>query len=844
VNTELNKRLRLLASVLSVLVLTGILAAGWFYYRIRASLPQLDGRAAIHGLSADVTVDRDALGVPTIHGQTRADVARALGFLHAQDRYFQMDVWRRAAAGELSAVFGAKTLPHDIAMRRHGFHEIALATLAKLPADQRALVDAYTEGVNAGLAALKEKPFEYIVVRAAPIPWHPEDTLLVGDAMLCDLQDDTGQYERTLMAVRDAFGAAGLAFFAPLLTPDDAALDGSKADVGPIPGPNVINLRAEKTAVILPAGSARKTPPSLVGLATPGRSNAHNGPALAAAFAPQVFDFFSHEPGANPGSNAFALSGAHTATGAAMLASDIHLTLRVPNTWYRASFEYAGHKVTGITLPGVPVMIAGSNGHVAWSFTNAYVDTGDLVTIDRNAVSPALYRAPGHADLLPFEKRQERILVHGAAEVTQEYEGSIWGPTVAQDDKGRPLAYLWTGHDPSALNLGLLGMEEAKNVSEAIAVAHQTGLPAQNIVIADEAGDIAWTVVGRLPKRVGYDGRLPVSFQYGDRNWAGFLSPEETPVVTTKPTGHGFEIPSPDGRLWSANQRMIGGKALQALGDGGYARPNRAAQIRDDLAKLEHATPRDMLAIQLDDHAVFLSPWQKLLLATLTPDAIAAKSTRGKLRQYAEKWEGRASLDALSYPITRMFRIAVISRIYPPIFALCEQTNPGIEWNQLLLEAATWKLLREKPTHLLAPQYPSWDALLVAAADDVILELDRAGIRLPYGAWGQRNAAEIRHPFSYTLPWFVRPWLDMPADPLPGDVDMPRVQTPTHGASERFVVSPGHENEGIFHMPCGQSGHPLSPYYRAGHDAWVKGEPTPFLPGKTEHTLVLTPAAK
>lgn len=823
-NPELSKRLRLLASALSVLAVLGILAAAWFYHRIRASLPQLDGKAAIPGLTAEVNVTRDSLGVPTIHANTRTDVARALGFLHAQDRYFQMDVWRRAAAGELSAVFGPKTLAHDTAMRRHGFHQIALAAMAKLPPDQRGILDAYTEGVNAGLAALPEKPFEYIVVRATPVPWHPEDTMLVGYAMLCDLQDDTNRYERTLMAIRDTYGAAGLEFFAPLLTPSDAALDGSKGEIAPIPGPSIINLRGEKVAS--EAGAALRRRPA---------------PEVLAAYVPQPFDFFARAPGTNPGSNAFALAGAHTANGAALLASDIHLDLRVPNTWYRASFEFPGHKVTGITLPGVPLMIAGSNGHVAWSFTNSYADTGDLVTIDRNPVSSTLYRAPGHADLLQFEKREEKILVHGSADVTREFENSIWGPTIAQDEKGRPLAFLWTGHDPSALNLGLVGMEDAQNVREAVDVAHRTGFPQQNVIIADATGDIAWTIIGKLPKRVGYDGRLPVSFQYGDRSWQGFLTSDEVPVVTTHPTGRGFEIQAPEGRLWSANQRMIGGKALQAIGDGGYGRPNRAAQIRDDLAKVEHAVPTDLLAIQLDSRAVFLTPWNKLLVDTLSPAVTAEKIARGKLRQYAEKWEGEARLDALSYPITRMFRLAVYARIYTPIFAPCEEASPGINWNLLLLEAPTWKLLQEKPLHLLAPEYKSWDALLVAAADDVVTELDRAGIRLPYGAWGQRNAAEIRHPFSYTLPWFVRPWLDMPRDAQAGDVDMPRVQTPTHGASERFAVSPGHEAEGYFHMPCGQSGHPLSPYYRAGHEAWSKGEPTPFLPGKTEHTLLLEP---
>jgi penicillin amidase len=149
-------------------------------------------------------------------------------------------------------------------------------------------------------------------------------------------------------------------------------------------------------------------------------------------------------------------------------------------------------------------------------------------------------------------------------------------------------------------------------------------------------------------------------------------------------------------------------------------------------------------------------------------------------------------------------------------------------------------LVREKPPHLLNPLYLTWDDLLVKAVDDVITTLDKLGVTLPHANWGWRNTARIRHPFSGSFPWLAR-WLDMPRDPLPGDVDMPRVQGPSHGASERMVVSPGREDEGIFHMPGGQSGHPLSPFYRAGHTAWVRGEATPFLPGKAVHTLTLAP---
>ena len=175
------------------------------------------------------------------------------------------------------------------------------------------------------------------------------------------------------------------------------------------------------------------------------------------------------------------------------------------------------------------------------------------------------------------------------------------------------------------------------------------------------------------------------------------------------------------------------------------------------------------------------------------------------------------------------------------LFARIAERHPDFTYNRFRYQPALDRLLEEQPVHLLAPEYASWPDLLLAAADDVLAGLKEKGLAPDEAAWGRQNTARIRHPLSRALPGFLAKHLDMPADPLPGDNDVPRVQTPAFGASQRFVVSPGRESEGIYHMPGGQSGHPLSPYYRAGHDAWVKGEPTPFLPGPAQHTLILTP---
>jgi penicillin amidase len=806
------RRLWISAGVVSVLVVLVALAGGWYYSRFRASLPQLDGQASLPGLGAAVTVERDSQGVPTVRGASRTDVSRALGWLHAQDRFFQMDLLRRSPAGELAELFGARAVPRDRGMRRHGFRRIAEKVVAALPPEHRTILEAYTDGVNAGLAALAERPFEYLILRETPRPWLPADSVLVIFAMTVDLQDETGRYEQTLMTLRDQLGEEGLAFFAPVETPADAALDGSTAPLAPIPGPDVLDLRLPRFA------RPGRTPP-----------------------AQDDFPFFPRDADAILGSNAMALSGVHTASKAALLANDMHLDHGVPTIWYRASLEYGSRKVTGVTLAGTPAVAAGSNGHVAWGMTAAYADTGDVIVVEADRAG-ANYLAPG-AQLLAMEERKETIRIKGARDVIESFKWTQWGPIVGADQQHHLLAYRWVAHDPAATNLDLLDLEGAQDVGSAVAIAHRAGVPTVNMLLADRMGTAAWTLAGRLPKRVGFNGRLPVAWTYGDRRWEGLLPGNEVPTLIADPrttsTGRPASL-AESGRLWSANQRMMGGEALEKIGDGGYPRPNRAAQIRDLLEPIKEATPKDLLAVQLDDRALFLQPWHELLMRTLTPAVADGNKARTTMRAFAEKWEGRASVDAVSYRLVREFRRAVYALVFPPIFASCIEVYPEFLSGDLQLEGAVWALLREKPPHLLNPLYLTWDDLLVRAVDDVITTLDKLGVTLPHANWGWRNTARIRHPFSGSFPWLAR-WLDMPRDPLPGDVDMPRVQGPSHGASERMVVAPGREDEGIFHMPGGQSGHPLSPFYRAGHTAWVRGEATPFLPGRAMHTLTLAP---
>lgn len=787
--------LRVLAALASVLLLLAALVGAWFYFQLRSSRPQLDGTATLADLGAAVRVERDALGIPTIYAVNRTDAARALGYLHAQERFFQMDLLRRRAAGELAELVGPRAVPADQAVRIHGFRSVARAALAADTPAHHAVAEAYAAGVNAGLAALGAVPFEYIVLRTDPQPWRPEDSYLVIHAMALELQDSKGAYERSLTLVRDMYDPSVADFFAPLQTPVDAALDGSVEPLPPIPPPSRIDLRRRAvTSVATDAG----------------------------------FDPYP------AGSNAFALAGSRTATGGALVAGDMHLRLGVPNTWYRASLIWdagtgGSHRVTGFTLPGAPAVVAGSNGHLAWSFTDALVDTSDVVVVEPNIIDRSLYKRG--TENVEFGRRSEVIAVKGGDPVTLEVETTVWGPVIGLGEKNRPLALRWIMHEPGAANYNLMGLETATDIDAAIALAHTAGIPAQNIVVADGTGRIAWTVAGRLPKRVGYTGRYPVAWTYGDRYWDGFLPPTDVPVIRIEA----------DGMLWSANHRHVGGSGLETLGDGGFFGPARAGQIRDRLAPLTQAKPADLLAIQLDDEARSLTRWHRLLVQTLRPDVTAERPARAQMRTLVETWEGHAAVDSVSYRLVREFRRQVAALALDPVFAPCVARDEAFNWRRFRYEEPLWVLLTERPAHLLNPKFTRWEDLLVAAADAVMGDLEQRGEDPARATWGRANVVRIRHPLSPMFPAWLTGWLDLPVQSLPGDDDTPRWQSRNFGASQRMVVSPGREAEGIAHMPGGQSGHPLSPFYRAGHEAWVKGEPTPFLPGPPAHKLTLTP---
>jgi penicillin amidase len=785
-------------------VLLTLLPLALIYAVLHASLPTLDGTIAAPALGAAVSVERDALGIPTVLAANRADLAYGTGFVHGQDRFFQMDLSRRLAAGELAELFGAVALEQDEKARLFRFRHLAGIVLAQATAEQRALVAAYTRGVNDALASVHSRPWEYWLLGAAPVPWRAEDSVLVSYAMWWDLQ--YGEFKRELLK-REINARLGGPECAPgwkctlqLLYPSRTAWD----------SPN------EATA------------------ATASKIAAFDGLDLLAAH-PQPAIADTSTALSDAGSNSWALAGRLTTTGAALVASDMHLNLRVPTIWYRMRMRTASSAsapaldLNGLTLPGTPLLVAGSNGHVAWAFTNSYGKWLDLEPIECQSVSDTALRTRDAADALMVA--HEQIGVRGGPSVSWPVRSAAQGVLFqAQPAEGRCWFARWLALNPEANNLNLQGMENARSVEEALALAPDIGIPHQNAIVGDREGHIAWTVFGRIPLDSG-PGRLS-----GQGAWT---SAREHPHLADPALG----------RLWTANARPIDdahGEALlggdEARTGAGYDLGARARQIREDLASLPAlATPADMLRVQLDDRAVFLGHWRTLILELLDAAALSGHPQRAQFKHLIADWNARASVDSVGYRLVREYRDETERAVWQMILRglrIADEAPPPDQFEQAL-----WGLVTTRPPDKLAAQYGTWRELLLAQVDAAIVELTGHCGELARCTWGARHPVRIRHPLSGALPFLARVF-DMPTLELPGDHDMPRVQDGAFGASERFAVSPGHEAEGYLHIAGGQSGHPLSPFYRAGFGAWASGEPLPFLPGSVQHRLLLRPGTR
>ncbi len=779
--------------LLLLVIAVGVLALG--YVKLTGSLPQLDGRIGLRGLKSPVNIATDRFGVPTINAASRLDAYRALGFVTARDRLFQLEVLRRSNSGTLAEIFGAKLLDMDMRQRNLGMVHSAAETVKTLPAAQRRLLESYAAGINEFIAQSDALPFEFQVLGFRPQAWRTKDSILIALGMF-QVLNLVAHKERMLSVMEQHLPQEISAFLTPDTDIYAHSLVGGNSSHRPIQTPPVDTIK--------------------------NLYQANNQTALVNPI--QITDPLL-------GSNAWAVNHIKTNDGRAILANDMHLPLMVPNIWYRANLVYPGAVLSGITLPGSPVLVSGTNQHVAWGFTNALADVLDLVKLEINPDDPMQYRTPDGWAL--FDTRREVIRIKGERSRTLNVKYTIWGPVSKQPLLGRSVAIRWTALDPASVDLTLADMDRVKTLDAAMDLFNRAGLPVLNVLLADDSGHIGWTMTGRIPNREGYDGSVSRPWGSGRFGWRGYIPPDQLPRV----------IDPPSGILVSANNRMIGKEYPYSIGQN-FANGYRASRIRERLAEMQNISEERLFRLQSDTRSALYDFYRTLALSVITKPAINKNPKLAALKQYLQDWNGRADKDDRAFGVLFRFRKKLASEVLLPLMQRCFDADPSFYYSWFNMDTPLRQLLDAKPTNALPQKkrYQDWDALILSALEYTVARIEQNnGVdRIGQLGWADQNQLKISHPFSRAVP-ILSHFLDMPLHKLGGCTFCINVVGQNYGVSERLVVSPSAIDDAIFHMPTGQSGHPLSRHYDDQHAYWAAHLPLSLAPGPAEHGLRLIP---
>ncbi|MCI0732770.1 MAG: penicillin acylase family protein [Methylococcaceae bacterium] len=774
-----------------VLCVSGIALLGILY----ATLPEFKGLKTLPGLSAPVTINSDRYAIPTINAENRLDAFRALGFVAARDRMFQLELFRRSAEGRLAEVFGSKLVPLDRQQRNFGFAHLATRILKRLPQPQRQVLLAYSEGVNAYLEQHRFPSLELTLLGIQPAAWKPEHSILVA-LHLFQALNFTGHQEAMLTIMTRTLPNEVVAFLTPDSDPYSETLIGGR--------------KSRRFRQSVPVES-------LEALYRSKRDDPEIGARIR---------FEEHI-----GSNAWVVNRLKTADGRAILANDMHLPLIAPNLWYRARLRYPNTELSGITLPGLPLLISGSNNQVAWGYTNALADVIDLVMLDINPRNENEYSGP--EGWLPFETRHETIRVRGGGDVAIRIRHTLWGPVSNRTLLGKLTAIRWTALDPEAVDLALIDLDRTKTLDEAIALFNRAGVPVLHVMLADANGGIAWTLTGRIPKRRGFDGS--VSLPWGNRPiaWNGYLRPDELPRI--KDPASGFIV--------TANNFVIGSDYPYPIGQN-FANGYRASRIRELLSSMNSINEAEMLGLQADTRAGLYDFYRDLALSVLGERAVSENPELRRIKENLIAWNGRAESDSRGFGVLFGFRRRLAAAIILPLLDRCYAADSGFYYSWFNMDTPLRQILSVRPPNMLprSKGHRSWDDLILKVLIETVVKLEeRHRVRdINQLVWSDINPVRITHPFTRAIP-ALSGFLDLPEYRMSGCTFCINVMAEGYGVTERLIVSPGHHDEGLLQMPGGQSGHPFSEHYADQHVFWAKLLAMPLEPEEIRYSLRLIP---
>ena len=767
-------------ALLSVLLAVG--SCSWL------SLPSYDGSETVTGLDAPVEIVRDANAIPHIYARSARDGAFAMGYVHAQDRLWQLVMQRRIGSARLAEVVGEPGLETDRFLRTLGLYRVAERNFEALSPETQAIYEAYAAGVNAWLETRSGLlPLEFQLLGHEPAPWRPADSLVWLKIMAWDLGDN---FRDELLRARLA-GTLDAGQMQDLWAqhPDD-----------PAPGPYTMPGAAVSADI-------------------------DYGALIASTPGARVSGF---------GSNSWAVAGERTASGKPLLANDPHLSLEIPGVWYLAHVSTPEFEIVGATLPGLPFPLLGRNRHFAWGFTNTGPDVQDLFIERIDPGDPSRYLAPEGS--LPFEVRTESIAVSGEDTVELVVRETRHGPVISDVveesaqflEEGHVLAFAWTAlaeNDRTAE--ALVRAPAAEDWDGFVEALRDVTVPQQTIVFADRDGNIGYIAPGRVPIRASGQGHMPAPGWTGAHDWVGWVPFEDLPRAYNPQSG----------RVVSANNRIVPLDYPHYLTDV-WAPPYRAQRIEALLDARASHDVASFAAIQQDIYSLSAARLLPVLLPLVEPSSDHSRLAVAML----EGWDRVMSRDRPE-PLIYMAWLRALMRV---LFA--DELGEAFEdyWKirpETIHRALT---LRKAWCDVVTTEEREGCAEAVSGALDGALAFLSAdyGRDMSAWRWGEAHAVHMKHRILGEVP-AIGSWFEVK---LPsggekdtvkaGGFDVSDPEAPfaqNHGAGYRAVYDLGDLERSVFIVSTGQSGNPLSSHYEDFAEPWRDGR---YLPIITDRAVV------
>jgi penicillin amidase len=785
---------RLLAFIGIVLVILVIAIGVFGFITVRRQFPQTEGVIQLPGLDAQVEVYRDSYGVPHIYAKTSHDLFMAQGFVHAQDRFWQMEFWRRAGSGRLSEILGESALANDKFIRTVGWHRTAAEELSKLNTEDLQILEAYADGVNAYISNNQERlGLEFFIlgltgVRYEPEPWTPLHTITWGKMMAWDLGGNM-EAELTRAHIAARLGTSAVSTLMP-----------------PYP---------ETSPIIVPhplTGSTLQTVPDV------------------------AFDTHFLGVGDDIGSNNWVTSGDRTETGAPILANDPHLGIQMPSIWYEIGLHCdpvgseCPFNLVGSSFAGVPCVIIGHNDHIAWGITNLGPDVQDLFIERVNPENPNQYEFQN--EWLDMEIIREEIRVAGEDEpvivnVRLTHHGPIINDVIGGTEEDwslgwQPLSLSWTALQPGTIIRSVLLINQAQNWDQFRGALSYWDVPSQNFVYADVEGNIGYQAPGKIPIRASGDGSMPVPGWTGEYEWVNYIPFDELPRAFNPPEGY----------IITANHAVVG-KDFPYFLSMDWSPGYRARRLQELIEEDPSLSLEDMQLIQADSSPVYA---QDILpyLTSLNPSDTRATQALNLLRD----WDGRAVRDSAGAAIFEAMRNHMIDRIFAD--ELGEQLLDRARGN---LVVALANILPDPASHWFddktTTSIESREEILVLAFEDAVEELTKTlGRNMSNWRWDDIHVAIFENQtlgqsgIGPVEALFNR-------GPVAVDGSIATVNNTGYSLSDPYTVQtvPSYRqiidlkdlNRSVSMHTTGQSGHPFHRHYKDMIDPWRNFEYHPML---------------